>query len=443
MNELNNQINTLNKQFEERLLAKKEEIQMESKESISRIKSERDLMEQRYEAKKRQIKELEKEYQVKVNEGEKNMLLLQEKLANLESKNYELERKYNSEIATVEDQMKATKEAQAIEIKTLKSQLEQLRVKTYEQELELVECQANYDKDLALWQGKNQFLEQQKKQLRNELSETQKNFEILVNKFQQFRISEKEEAETNQSAMLSKMEQRMVNQLEDVKDQHRMVVQDYEDKLRKLERENQRVQEKMLDIEKTKRGSSALVEKRLEEALSNERRYQEDILNLKKERDDRIISLQRKVDEEREKSRMRLFQAEQMLKESENKRQNLIFEYEKQKTKWNIENSQLISQHNEYLEQIDRLSKDKDSLIRENEKLHSDVRQAKRNTNSSSLVNNFANFSKRDFLFGDSRTFSRFGGDYTEGKRGSNDGMRMSSDFFYGVEALNSNEKKY
>jgi chromosome segregation ATPase len=178
------------------------------KENLMRVKGERDLMEQRYEAKKRQIKDLETEYTNRISELEKNMAVLQEKLNNVENKKFELEKKIAADSNNVQDQLRKQKENFNLEKKALTTELESLRVKNYEMELELVEVQATYDKDLALWQGKNQFLETQKEQYKLELSELQKNFEILVQKFNQSRISEKEEAESSQSALLTKIENR-------------------------------------------------------------------------------------------------------------------------------------------------------------------------------------------------------------------------------------------
>jgi hypothetical protein len=50
-------------------------------------------------------------------------------------------------------------------------------------------------------------------------------------------------------------------------------------------------------------------------------------------------------------------------KESENKRNMMIFEHEKEKAKWNVENSQLLSQQNDYLDQLDMLTQKKEFLI--------------------------------------------------------------------------------
>lgn len=102
---------------------------------------------------------------------------------NVENKKLDLEKKQASDSTISHEQLKKSKENYANEKKNLTRELERLRVKSYEQELELVEAQATYDKDMALWQGKVQFQEQQREQLKSELNESQKNFEIMVQKF--------------------------------------------------------------------------------------------------------------------------------------------------------------------------------------------------------------------------------------------------------------------
>jgi hypothetical protein len=57
-----------------------------------------------------------------------------------------------------------------------------MRLKAQVQSLtgELQDCQYNYDRDRALWEGKCQFLERQKDQCKRELLDQQKNFEITL-----------------------------------------------------------------------------------------------------------------------------------------------------------------------------------------------------------------------------------------------------------------------
>lgn len=392
--------------LDEKLAAQREEITQEMKENLMRVKGERDLMEQRYEAKKRQIKDLETEYTNRISELEKNMAVLQEKLNNVENKKFELEKKIAADSNSIQDQLRKQKENFNLEKKALTTELESLRVKNYEMELELVEVQATYDKDLALWQGKNQFLETQKEQYKLELSELQKNFEILVQKFNQSRISEKEEAESSQSALLAKLENRYQLQLQELREQLKMAQSEAEDKLKKLERENKKLTNQLLDAE---RSQDDQLERRLRESMNNERKMTEDLLAARKEYENKFSEMQRRLDEEKEKARNKVQKLEQMLKESENKRNMMIFEHEKEKAKWNVENSQLLSQQNDYLDQLDMLNQKKEFLIRENDKLQNELKQIKK----ISMTNMSGNFtsgltSKREMGFGGiDRSYSR------------------------------------
>jgi len=387
INELSEQNDAQSKTFEDKLAAKREEILLETKEGMNRVQGERDLMEQRYEAKKRQIKELETEYQSKLGILERSTAVLQEKLTAIEAKKFELEKKLSSDAGSAKDELRREREAYEFEKKSYEKEIEQLKVKHYEIELELVETQANYDKDYALWEGKNKFLEQQKAQLKSELSEHQKNFDILVQKFNQFRAAEKEETETNQSAFVQRLEQRYTGQIQDLKDQHKLKVSELEEKIKRLERDNRKYTEQIMENEQSKNGSNALLERRIRDCMLNEKKYQDELIFAKKEREEKILAIQRKIDEEKEKARLKLFRTENELKDSENRRQMLIYEHEKEKTKWGIENGQLVAQQHDYLEQIDKLKRKIEGLNRENERLVNDVRQAKRGNTTNSLMN--------------------------------------------------------
>lgn len=288
----------------------------------------------------------------------------------------------------MQEQLRKQKENFALEKKALQSELEALRVKVYEMELELVEVQANYDKDLALWQGKNQFVESQRDQYKLELNELQKNFEILVQRFNQSRISEKEEAENSQSALLTKIEQRYQLQLQELKDQLKMSISEAEDKIKKLERENKKLATLLNDAEKIQDDQ---LERRLRESMNNERKITEELLNARKEHENKIADIQKRLEEEKEKSKNKIQKLEQMYKESENKRNMMIFEHEKEKAKWNVENGQLMSQQHDYLEQIDNLAQKKEAMTRENERLTVELKQLKRTatTGVSSSIHGF------------------------------------------------------
>lgn len=65
---------------------------------------------------------------------------------------------------------------------------------------------------------------------------------------------------------------------------------------------------------------------------------------------------------------------EEKFREAEKKRNCLIFEHEKERAKWNLEKDHLINQKNEIQENLNKLEKKKEILLRENERLKTDTR---------------------------------------------------------------------
>ena len=55
-----------------------------------------------------------------------------------------------------------------------------IRTQAQESERELQDLQCAHDRDKALWEGKAQFLEQQKEHYKRELSEAQRKFELTL-----------------------------------------------------------------------------------------------------------------------------------------------------------------------------------------------------------------------------------------------------------------------
>lgn len=343
---------------------------------------------------------------VKVADLEKQCAVLQEKLTNVDNKKQELEKKIASESSLSQDQMRKNKETTANEKKQMQREIEKLRVKSYEQELELVETQANYDKDMALWQGKVQFLEQQREQQKLELNESQTKFDIITQKFVQSRAADKEEAESSQNAFVSRLEQKYLNQMQELKDQNRFAIIETEERRKKLEKENRRLNETLNDIQNNQTGSSLAVDRKVREQQENEKRYQDEILLIKKDRDNQLLELARKMDHERESLRMKVFETEQRLKESENKRQMFVFELEKEKTRWNIEKDRYISKQNEFLEQIDKLEKKKELQTRDNDKLQNDLRAVKKGNQNSMMNIMGMGARKNDVNFNTERSFA-------------------------------------
>lgn len=93
INELQNSMERQQKNNEDKMVSQKEEIIAEQRDTLSRLKGERDQLDGRYDAKKKHLKEMEQEYTLKVSDLEKQVAVLLEKNANITSKKNEFERK--------------------------------------------------------------------------------------------------------------------------------------------------------------------------------------------------------------------------------------------------------------------------------------------------------------------------------------------------------------
>jgi hypothetical protein len=67
----------------------------------------------------------------------------------------------------------------------------------------------------------------------------------MLQKFQKFRNADKEETATNQSALVSTIEQRYNSQINEINESHKMILNDFQEKLQRLERENKNLNERL------------------------------------------------------------------------------------------------------------------------------------------------------------------------------------------------------
>ena len=159
------------------------------------------------------------------------------------------------------------------------------------------------------------------------------------------------------------------------------MVQDYEDKVRRVQKELKAHKDKMLIDQHGKLGNQLLSEKKFAEMLENEKRLQQEIDNVKVDRDHKLLEYQKQLDAERDQLKLKIGDIEQKYKEVENRRSSLIFEFEKERAKWNLDRDHLVNMKNELQDQVEKLEKKKEFLLRENEKLKNEQRATRRSVN--------------------------------------------------------------
>jgi len=184
-------------------------------------------------------------------------------------------------------------------------------------------------------------LEQQRDQAKSDLSDTQKKFEITLQQLQKLRAADKEESESSQNALITSIEKRYQSKIQELQESYQHQIDDLTEKKLKLEKELKSMNDKALLDNYGKIGNQNLLEKKVADLMENEKKLQSEIEELKSERDSKVIEFQKRLDKELESMRNKVKDFETKYKESENKRNTLTFEHEKERAKWNLEKDYL------------------------------------------------------------------------------------------------------
>lgn len=349
---------------------------------ISQSSEDRQLLEQKYEKVKKSLKEIESENTKQLSQLEKERAIIQEKLSNSEAKRLELESKLQSEVQQYQSQFSQMKEAFAAEKAKLQADYEKFKDLSSALESEKSEISTNYEKDKVLWQGKFTFLEQQRDQMKQDHSEQVKKFESTLNHLKKAKLAEKESEQANSmNELVASLETKHAAELNEMSSNHQKTVENYEIRIKKLEKELKTVNDKNLLESHGKIGNQLLNEKKLAEYMDNEKRLNQELDAIKQERDAKILEYQKLLDVEREKLKQKIQEIENKYKESEGKRSALLFEHEKERAKWSLEKDHILNQRNDLQETIEKLEKKKETLLRENEKLRNENKISKKNSN--------------------------------------------------------------
>lgn len=339
-------------------------------------------LEQKHEKLKKAAKDADQGNVKKINDLERERAILLEKNQQLQGRLSDIESKFETQIHHYNLQISQYKDSQENEKKPLQNDLEKYKALCLQFESEKNEILALYEKDRALWEAKFNFLEQQREQAKADLAEAMKKFESTLENLQKARNNEKTQNESNMTDMLLTLEKKYQTQINDMNQKHHGACDDYEEKIRKLERELKALNDKLMLDTHGKLGNQVLNEKKINELIENEKRMSSEVEEIKRERDIKIKEYQTIFDKERENLKRKIAEIEERLREYENNKSNLIFEHEKERAKWNIEKDHLQTEKNDLNDTIQRLEKKKESLLRENEKLKNDAKSFRKINNT-------------------------------------------------------------
>ena len=383
------------------------------------MKREVESWESRFEDKKKTLIELESIMTKKINELERTKAILGEKNNKLEEENLEMKETMKSEKNKIEIEFRNIRELTQKENKTVYGEIESLRKEKYELEITLAEMTAKYEKDKAVFESRIGFLDNQNKKLKSDLAESQSNFDSMYQKFHQFRVADKEESESTHNTFIFAIEDRYNSQLNDLREQNKVLIDTYKDKLKSLEREVKRLERSNQELINIRQGTCINHEKKINELSETANRLYEENIQMKREIEKSQFELTSAFDKEKILLRKKISDLENIIKKFELEKSILAMDFEKQKTRHHIEQDKLLSQKTELCENLERVHKKYDNLTRDNEKLKNEMKMLRRSnikesltfmnktTNKSDIFSiNQSDSSNKEFYLNDSRTTS-------------------------------------
>lgn len=120
----------------------------------------------------------------------------------------------------------------------------ELKTRLQELERDYSEVSSSYDRDKALWEDRFDFLENQKNQAKKDLQDAHQKFEMTVEQLQRKDSSERGKNESAQMLVLSSMEKKYKDQINDLKESHQQTIQELNIKYKQLDKDYRELKEK-------------------------------------------------------------------------------------------------------------------------------------------------------------------------------------------------------
>ena len=160
-----------------------------------------------------------------------------------------------------------------------------------EMERQLSDLNSNYDKDKALWEGKCQFLENQKENYKRDLIESQRKFEITLEQLQKRGNSQQDKFEHNQNALVKVIENKYKSQIKEMLESHQALQGEISSKNKRLEEENRQLSRQYHITLKESEIQQQLLDSRAQDLNKNEIMLKSEVEEIKHEKDKKIKEL--------------------------------------------------------------------------------------------------------------------------------------------------------
>jgi hypothetical protein len=141
--------------------------------------------------------------------------------------------------------------------------------------------------------------------------------------------------------MVKIVENQYKDKINSMHESHNALIKELSDKNKALQTNYNHLFEKHEIISREKDKDVNSSEKKIQDLSTSEKKLREQIDNLKSERDKKMIDHQQVLEKERETYKTKLHDAESKAREADQKRNSLIFEFEKEKAKWALKRDHL------------------------------------------------------------------------------------------------------
>lgn len=220
---------------EEKLKSLREDLSQDSDHRINRVIEEKAQIESKYEAKREALKQLEARSSKEITKLERENAIMSEKIDHISSKKEEDAANMFLKIKGLEENSMQKEKMQHESKKTLGEENAQLKDQIYDREKQINEWKSKYDRESALWEGKFNFLQDQKENIKKDLAENQKKFEQALAQLQMpSQALVKQETDHTESINRIKIDHKQ--QVKDLHDSHQMFVKELTEKNRGLEK---------------------------------------------------------------------------------------------------------------------------------------------------------------------------------------------------------------
>ena len=204
--ELSRQLEDTIKRYEERLRSEREELIRDSQDKVTRITAEKESVEAKYDLKRKALKDIEANLARLTAQFDRERAVLTEKCNTLESQYKDSTKAYEAEILRLKEANEQLTLALNGDKAYIQEELEKQKRENAELDRRNQDLANTYDRELALWDGKFKFLEQQRDTAKKDYDDAMRNFQATIDRQVKNANETKSKLENSQQMQLMQLE---------------------------------------------------------------------------------------------------------------------------------------------------------------------------------------------------------------------------------------------